>query len=129
MGTLEFFQSFISPSCYKIDHNTTELRMIKQIQGVLQVKATTLYQIYKHNVYEMDGRLTVRDFYRVAGQYLYYDKYVCDHGTEFYYYVVFNADNEMYQLTQGLIRKRIAANNPSTLKDLVHVVEAVSKEE
>lgn len=126
MKTLEFFQSFISPRSHKVLHNITELDEFRS-KAVL-VKATTLYQIYKHNVFETNGRLPMRDFFQIAGQYLYYDKYVCQHGTEFYYYVVFNEHNAMYQLTKSLIQKRVYANRPETLKDLIRVITAVTKE-
>jgi hypothetical protein len=126
MKTLEFFQSFISPRSHKVLHNITELDGFRS-KAVL-VKATTLYQIYKHNVFETNGRLPMRDFFQIAGQYLYYDKYVCQHGTEFYYYVVFNEHNAMYQLTKSLIQKRVYANRPETLKDLIRVITAVTKE-
>jgi hypothetical protein len=82
MKTLEFFQSFINPRSHKVLHNITELDSFRQ--DAILVKATTLYQIYKHNVFESSGRLPMREFFQIAGQYLYYDKYVCKHGTEFY---------------------------------------------
>ena len=128
MKTLEFFKGFIHPSSHKVEHNSAEFKKIKETPTVVMVKATTLYQIYKHNVFDVDGRLSIKDFYRIAGQYLYYDKYICKHGTEFYYHVVFNESNEMYQLTKDLISKRVYANRPASLNDLVYVVEAVSKE-
>ena len=126
MKTDAFFQNFISPRCHKVEHNVTELDSFRD-KAVL-VKATALYQIYKHNVFETSGRLSIRDFYQVAGQYLYYDKYVCEHGTEFYYYVIFNDKNEMYKLTKSLLEKRIHANRPETLKDLIKIYHAVTKE-
>jgi hypothetical protein len=125
MKTLEFFTKFIDVKAHKIEHNLEELDLIRN--KTVLVKATTLYQIYKHNVFERDGRLTIRDFYQIAGQYLYYDKYVCKHGTEFYYYVMFNENNPMYQLTKELLRKRIYADRPETLKDLLQVYPAVTK--
>jgi hypothetical protein len=125
MKTLEFFTKFIDVKSHKIEHNFNELNNIRSKTSL--VKATTLYQIYKHNVFEKDGRLPIRDFYHVAGQYLYYDKYICKHGTEFYYYVIFNENNPMYQLTKELLRKRIHADRPETLKDLLHVYPAAVK--
>jgi hypothetical protein len=126
MKTETFFQNFISAECHKVEHNVTELDSFRD--DAVLVKATVLYQIYKHNVFENSGRLSVRDFYQIAGQYLYYDKYVCDHGTEFYYYVIFNEDNEMYKLTKSLLEKRIHAQRPELLKDLIKIYPAVVKE-
>lgn len=127
MKTLEFFQSFIHPRSHKVLHNITELDGFRN--DAILVKATTLYQIYKHNVFESSGRLPMREFFQIAGQYLYYDKYVCKHGTEFYYYVIFNEKNAMYQLTKSLLQKRIHANRPEALKDLIKIIRAVTKGE
>ena len=129
MNTLEFFHQFVSPECFKIAHNLTEYADIKRRDDMKLIKATTFYQIYRHNVFGAEEkRLTMKDFFRVCGQYLYYDKYICEHGTEFYYLVVFNKHNEMYQMTADLIEQRIELNSPATLTDIVYVYEAVTKE-
>lgn len=129
MTTLEFFKEFVSPVCHKVNHNLEEFTALKHNENVVLVKATTFYQIYKHNVFGVDGRrLTIQEFFHICGQYLYYDKYICTHGTEFYYYVIFNEGNETYQLTKDLLSKRIWSNRPELLSDLLHRVEAVSKE-
>ena len=129
MTTNEFLQAFISPVSYKVNHDLNEYHKIKSLDNVVMVKATVFYQIYKHNVFGSDGdRLTLQEFYRICSQYFYYDKYVCEHGTEFYYYIAFNVDNKMYQLTKYLIDKRVWNNRPSLLKDLDYIVEAVTKE-
>lgn len=129
MTTTQFFNGFISPIAHKIVHSVEEYDKIRKYDNVQMVKATTLYQIYKHNVFGRDERLSMREFFRVSGQYLYYDKYVCVHGTEFYYYVVFDEDDKIYEATKEIVDKRIEANSPSTLDDLLHVVLAVTKEE
>jgi len=129
MTTLEFLNGYVSPVCHKVIHNLTEYASIKGRHDVKLIKATTFYQIYKHNVFGGDGhRLDMKGFFHLCAQYLYYDKYICEHGTEFYYLVVFNPDNEMYQLTADLINQRIEANGPHTLTDLITVYEAVTKE-
>jgi hypothetical protein len=129
MTTMEFLKGFINPACHKIEHNIAEFNVIRSNPNVVLVKATTFYQIYKHNVFGADGkRLSMREFYRICGQYFYYDKYVCDHGTEFYYYIIFNEDNEIYKLTKDIVLKRVQVNAPEKLKDLQHVVMAVTKE-
>ena len=130
MTTLEFFNNFISPACHKRAHNVDEYKVVKSRPNAVLVKATTLYQIYQHNVFGADGhRLTVKEFFRVAGQYLYYDKYICVHGTEFYYHVEFNPDNMFYTLTKDIVDDRVRLNGPSTLTDLDYVVEAVTRYE
>ena len=129
MTTLEFFNGFVSPACHKVAHNLTEYESIRMRADAKLIKATTFYQIYKHNVFGSDGhRLQMKEFFRICSQYLYYDKYICTHGTEFFYHVVFNQGNEMYALTADLIDKRIEADAPGMLTDLVHIVTAVSRD-
>ncbi len=129
MTTTEFLSNFINPVSHKVEHNTTEFERIKKLTDIHMIKATTFYQIYKHNVYPSSGkRLSMKEFFHVCGQYFYYDKYVCTHGTEFYYYLAFNADDKLYKATAPIINKRIWANRPDTLKDLKFIVEAVTKQ-
>ena len=128
MNTQEFLQNFINPVSHKVEHNTIEFDKIKKLTEVTMIKATTFYQIYKHNVYSKEDRLPMKEFFHVCGQYFYYDKYICTHGTEFYYYVAFNSTNLIYQVTQAIINKRVWANRPDTLKDLEFIVEAVTKQ-
>ncbi len=128
MNTRDFFNGFVDPACHKIEHNTAEVARVRSLPGLLKIKATTFYQIYKHNVFGSDERFTIQDFYRVAGQYLYYDKMVCTHGTEFYYYVSFNEANAMYKVTKDLIRHRVDVNSPERLTDLLHIVPAAGRE-
>jgi hypothetical protein len=129
MTTHEFINNYIKPTSQKVEHSYDEYNLIKETPGVLLVKATTLYQIYKHNVFgDVDDRLSMKDFFRVASQYFYYDKYVCTHGTEFYYYVIFNEEDRMYILTKDIVEKRVQANRPELLSDLIHKVEAMTKE-
>jgi hypothetical protein len=127
MNTLEFLNQFVNIVCHKIHHNLDEFDSIATRKDVLLIKATTFYYIYKHNVFG-DERLSMREFFRVCGQYLYYDKYVCTHGTEYFYYVVFNKDHPMYQLTADIITKRVEADGPELLTDLLRIVRAVTKE-
>lgn len=129
MNTQEFLQEFINPVSHKVEHNPIEFARIKSLTKIKMIKATTFYQIYKHNVFDKsEKRLTMKQFFHVCGQYFYYDKYVCEHGTEFYYYVAFNEDHHMYQVTKAIINKRVWANRPDTLNDLKYIVEAVTKQ-
>ena len=129
MNTQEFLLEFVNPISHKVEHNITEFEKIKKLKGIKMIKATTFYQIYKHNVYPTSGeRLSMKDFYHVCGQYFYYDKYVCTHGTEFYYYVSFNAENKIFKITESIVNRRVWANRPETLKDLEYIVEAVTKQ-
>jgi len=128
MNTTDFLNNFIHSSCHKVQHSVEEYDKIKQLEGVKMVKATALYNIYKHNVFtNVDRRLSMKQFFHICGQYLYYDKYVCHHGTEFYYYVVFNDNNEIYKIAEPILLKQINANAPETLTDLKRVIKAVTR--
>lgn len=120
MTTTEFLNEFVSKQSHKSERTVSEYKRI-QGQG-LMIKATTFYQIYKELVRE---HLDLRDFYRVCGQYFYYDKYICEHGTEYYYHVIFNKDNKIYELVSPMIIRQVRANAPETLWDVVKVVTAV----
>lgn len=127
MRTDQFFMKFVDTRCHKVAHSEREYDKIKDLPNVMMVKATTLYQIYKHNVYPNEGRLRMKQFFLAAGQYFYYDKYFCDHGTEFYYYVKFNEDNDVYKATKPLIAQKVKRNSPEFLKDLKSIMKAVGK--
>lgn len=129
MTTHEFLNVFVSPTSHKVEHNASEFERIKNNNNVQMVKATTFYQIYKHNVFGVDGdRLNLKEFYRACSQYFYYSKYYCRHGVEFYYYIIFNEEHKMYEATKDIIEKRVQANSPERLKDLEYIVEAMAKE-
>jgi hypothetical protein len=125
MTTTTFFTEVILPTVHKIEVTPTEYARIVNV-GML-VKATTLYDVYRHMIFESDARLPMKEFFRVCAQYLYYDKYVCTHGTEFYYYVQFNTAHEMTALMLPVITSRIAANKPDKLNDLLYIVKAFEK--
>ena len=77
--------SQIDPACLKRYFTKSEYKRIKKI--AIRVNSTDLYE-------EFGGSMTYKDFYTMLKQYLYYDKIVCDHGIEFYYYVKFNDPRE-----------------------------------
>lgn len=112
----DFFNTFIDPRSHKVLHNLEERHKIEALDGIQLVKAFTLYQIYRHNVFENEGRLSMQEFYRVCGQYFYYDKVNVPSGTIYYYHVLFNEDNDIYQATRDLIERRVIASSPNTLK-------------
>ena len=72
--------SQIDPSCLKRYFNVSEYKRIKKI--AIRVNSTDLYE-------EFGRDMSYQDFYKMLKEHLYYDKYICDHGTEFYYYVRF----------------------------------------
>jgi hypothetical protein len=119
MNTHDFFHSVLDPRYFK---NAATLTEYESLKNYTLVKATTLYDIYRHMVFGSDARLTMKDFFRVCAQYLYYDKYICDHGTEFYYYIGFQ-EHEIVTLMRPIIDKRIISNAPDTLKDIQYTVK------
>lgn len=125
--TFEFFNHYLDKSTHKLLQNLEEYNRVKDTPGVLMIKATTFYQIYKHLVFTNEGRLGLQDFYKMSALYLYYDKYVCDHGTEFFYYIKLNVNHPLYTIMHRLVQEKIKRNGPEHLDDLRHIVEAVTK--
>lgn len=72
--------SQIDPTCLKRSFTKSEYERIKN--DSIRVNSTDLYKEYGHGI-------TYQEFYTMLKQHLYYDKWVCEHGTEFYYYVKF----------------------------------------
>ena len=77
--------SQIDPSCYKRYFNKSEYKRIKR--DAIRVNSTDLYDRYGEG-------MTYKEFYTMLKAHFYYDKYVCTHGTEFYYYIKFNTPQE-----------------------------------
>ena len=77
--------SQIDPTCLKRYFNRSEYKRIKK--DSIRVNSTDLYA-------EFGEGMTYKEFYTMLKQHLYYDKYVCDHGTEFYYYIKFKEERE-----------------------------------
>jgi hypothetical protein len=118
----EFFDNFISHAVHKTSPSREEYGTV---QNSILVKATTLYDFYKRYAHVCgETPVPIRTFYQVARTYLYYDKYVCDHGTEFYYYVVFSDTNHVYNMLKTSITKRVAVEHPSRLQDLQTIIKA-----
>lgn len=119
MTSKDFFTRFIDASCNKIYPSTYE-DYIKIKEQTTPVGANTLYTIYTSLVDNVD-----RDtFYKEAKKHLYYDKYICDHGVEFYYLVSIT-QQEQTPLVMGMIMN----NTPSKLDDIRLIINAVYKED
>lgn len=72
--------SQIDPACLKQSYTVDEYERVKDIS--IRINSTDLYKEY-------GGNLSYREFYAMLKQHLYYDKLICEHGIEFYYYVKF----------------------------------------
>lgn len=75
----------IDPTCLKRYFNKSEYKRIKR--SAIRVNSTELYK-------EFGGGMTYKEFYTMLKEHLYYDKLVCEHGTEFYYYIKFNTPRQ-----------------------------------
>lgn len=78
------FCSMLSPTCLKKEFGEAEYINIKNTCDM--VNSTTLYNLYKG--VDTDP-MSYKEFYAKLKEHMYYDKYVCAHGTEFLYYVKF----------------------------------------
>lgn len=79
--SLNVLCSLIKPTCIKRTFRRDEYERIKSTSQL--VNATTLYRWYV----QMGGTDTYKQFRMSVKDVLYYDKYVCEHGIEFYYHV------------------------------------------
>ena len=77
--------SQIDPSCLKRYFTKSEYKRIKKT--AIRVNSTDLYR-------EFGDGMTYKEFRGMLKEHLYYDKLVCRHGIEFYYYVKFNTPRE-----------------------------------
>lgn len=122
--SMEFFNDFISQTVHKTSPSVEEYSVVRDMDTVL-VKATTLYDFYRRYAYMCSVTpVPLRTFYQIARTYLYYDKFICDHGTEFYYYVVFNEASTIYNLLKTTITRRVGVEDPSNLHDLQKIIKA-----
>jgi hypothetical protein len=71
----------IDPMCTKRTYTKEEYQYVKSIS--IRINATDLYRMYGKG-------MPYREFYLKLKSMLYYDKYVCEHGTEYCYYVKMN---------------------------------------
>ena len=89
--------SQIDPICLKREFTVDEYNTVRQQS--IRVNSTSLYKEY-------GGNMSYEDFYRILKANLYYDKLVCVHGVEFYYYVKFLTPRKEYKETDVLYEVR-----------------------
>lgn len=117
------FDQFINHLVEKASIKTKlgEQYMLAFAQGpdVYFVKSDLMYRLYTMYMGD-DKKVTSRKrFYQLCGYYLYYERFVCRHGDEYYYYVKFNTESDFYKSHAWLIKKLILANDPSSLTDYI----------
>ena len=72
--------SQIDPACLKKDFTKEEYTRVKS--DSIRVNSTDLYKEYGMG-------MTYQAFYNKLKECLYYDRLICTHGIEFYYYIKF----------------------------------------
>lgn len=72
----------VDPCCLKRKYTQAEYERITQT--CKRINATDLYKVYRWY-----GDMPYVEFYKKIRGMFYFDKYECEHGTEFLYYVKF----------------------------------------
>lgn len=107
----------IGSDSYKTVLSVQAMNNFAKQEGVVLVHSPLLYRLY--NLY-IEGKAETEDrptFFRKVGQYLYYERFTCEHGDEYYYYIKFNEDSDFYKEHKELIKLQILASDPSLLSD------------
>lgn len=115
----EFMTDLIGVASFKRVLTEQAMNDFAKEEGVLLVHSPVLYRLYA--LYTAD-QPPIEDrplFYRKAGMYLYYERFTCNHGEEFYYYVKFNKDSKFYKEHEMLIKTLVKASSPDTLEDYI----------
>ncbi len=115
----EFMTDLIGTTSFKRVLTEQAMNEFAKEKGVFLVHSPVLYRLYA--LYTADkSPIDERPvFYRKAGMYLYYERFTCNHGEEFYYYIRFNQNSKFYQEHKFLIETLIVASDPSTLTDYI----------
>lgn len=113
----KFFEEYIADTCKKHKVCYAEYQKVKS--DSLEVRAHVLYSIYRTLTSDKPP-VPLEEFYKVAKQYLYYDKYICKHGVEFYYYVKINN-------IDPVLMRMVEAYKPMYLDDVEYKMEAISR--
>lgn len=115
----QFIEDLIDKDSFKVVVSEEAMSKLAQEKDVYCVHSPILYRLYIlyiNDIIKPEDRPT---FYRKAGMYLYYERFNCTHGDEFYYYIKFNVNSTFYQEHQTLLKNMIIANDPSILVDYI----------
>jgi hypothetical protein len=115
----QFMTDLISTDSFKKVLSEQAMADFAKRPGVFLVHSPILYRLY--TLYT-EGTEDIEErpvFYRKAGAYLYYERFTCNHGEEFYYYVRFNTESLFYQEHRHLIEILILGSDPSTITDYI----------
>jgi hypothetical protein len=115
----EFMTNVISTDSFKKVLSEEAMYDFAKASEVYLVHSPVLYRLYALYTAAKPPIEERPVFYRKVGMYLYYERFTCNHGEEFYYYIRFNQHSEFYQEHKALINSLILASDPSTLTDYI----------
>ena len=115
----QFMTDLVHKDSFKRILSEDAMNNFAKEEGVLFVHSPILYRLYALYAADQPPIEERPVFYRKAGMYLYYERFTCNHGEEFYYYIRFNEESKFYQEHKFLIESLIVASDPSTLTDYI----------
>lgn len=115
----QFMADLIGTASFKKVLSEQAMADFAKEEGVILIHSPILYRLYALYVGEDVSIEDRPSFYRKAGAYLYYERFTCNHGDEFYYYVKFNQSSKFYQEHRDLINLLVESNGPETLADYI----------
>lgn len=115
----QFIEDLIDKDSFKVLISEEAMNKLAQEKDVYCVHSSILYRLYVLYIDDITKPEERPAFYRKAGVYLYYERFSCVHGDEFYYYIKFNVNSTFYQEHQTLLKNMIIANDPSILVDYI----------
>lgn len=118
----QFMTDLIDETSFKILMTEEAMNTFASYPDVVFVQAPSLYRLYTLYL-SNTGKKTIKIkralFYRKVGSYLYYEKLMCTHGDEYYYYIRFNKDSDLYKTHNVLIKALLKQRAPLTLTDYI----------
>lgn len=111
----EFLREIIHPDSFKTKLTVQAKDELAAQDRVYFIHSPVFYSMYA--LYAGSKAIDRIEFYKYMGFYLYYEKFFCTHGNEFYYYVKFNERSEFYKMNQQMIDMLVLGADPTTLTD------------
>lgn len=111
----KFINDIVNPISFKAIISEEEMLNLSKKEGVYFVKSPVMYRLYTMYMGESKKISERSAFFRMCGNYLYYERFICSHGDEYYYYIKFNTKSKFYQEHAVLIKEMILASDPENL--------------
>jgi len=115
----KFMTDVISTDSFKKVLSEEAMYDFAKAPKVYLVHSPILYRLYALYTADQPPIEERPVFYRKVGMYLYYERFTCRHGDEFYYYIRFNQHSEFYKEHKDLIKSLILASDPTEFKDYI----------